>query len=1092
MKHLIEASNFQGLFIEKLHWNYPNPGDDSITESFTDQNGQPQSFKFKYVAVRDGFKVLSCAVDKIPTLTTCRKIDRLLFRNAHDYIAIYHIPNTSHHAWVVPVKRVEKRDLVFVEYASADQADFLIQKLSSIRFGIGDMTTIADVRAKVQAAFLVNSESVTKSFYAGFRKQHDAFSEFIQNLPDEKDRKWYTSVMLNRLMFCYFIQKKGFLANNRNYLREKLDEIKQDQGNGQYYSFYRAFLRKLFSDGLNKPEKNRDNNFENVFGQIPYLNGGMFAEHQIEHDNPELDIKDEAFEKLFEFFDTYQWHLDTRITASGKDINPDVLGYIFEQYINVRAAMGAYYTKEDITEYIGKNCIVPFILDKLSRSTSEVCRGFEASGYVWQKMKGSGDAYIYDAVKKGYTSDWKTRIPKEIADGLDATQPKLLERRAKWNDKTPEEFALPTEIWRETIARLQRCDDLMQKIAAGEICHANDLITYNLDMRQFAYDLIDQSASSGFVFEFFEALKKVTILDPTCGSGAFLFAALNILEPLYEICIERMQDFAKEKSSKDHYLPLIQKELAAISDKYRSNIQYYIYKTIILNNLYGVDIMHEAVEIAKLRLFLKLVAVVDVDVNADNLGLDPLPDVDFNIRCGNTLVGYATEAELLKSLKCTDGTFYRLEASKKLQKVIEDCLKKVANAYAKFKLVQSEHAEDMVALNKAKTALSEALEALNDKLNHYYHEATQPKNDYDCWLASHQPFHWIGEFYDIIKGNGGFDVIIGNPPYVVYNENNYLYKVGGEYVTYSCKNLYAYILERGIEISHMGTRNGYIVPISSISNNKFKPLVELYGCKQISWHSSYSNRPGKLFDNVEQRLTISIAVMTNEPGKYYSSDYQHWYQVERVNLFRMISYYPNLSWNKSLVLYKIGSSLQFDISKKVHGNRIKSSIKDGKERVYYHDGPTYFIRAMPFKPNSSPGMRESSHYRCITSNNRMLLFCLMNSSIFYWHYKNVSNCRDFSEREIIAFPISNFSYDLFELSRKLEKSYIDNKVIKSRNYASGTVYYEEYYPSKSKPIIDEIDKVLAKHYGFTEEELDFIINYDIKYRMGDELGDGEA
>ena len=59
---------------------------------------------------------------------------------------------------------------------------------------------------------------------------------------------------------------------------------------------------------------------------------------------------------------------------------------------------------------------------------------------------------------------------------------------------------------------------------------------------------------------------------------------------------------------------------------------------------------------------------------------------------------------------------------------------------------------------------------------------------------------------------------------------------------------------------------------------------------------------------------------------------------------------------------------------------------------------------------------------------------------------------------------------------------------KTANYkATGTVVYDEYFPKLSKSIIDEIDKVLAKHYGFTEEELDFIINYDIKYRMGDEL-----
>ena len=67
------------------------------------------------------------------------------------------------------------------------------------------------------------------------------------------------------------------------------------------------------------------------------------------------------------------------------------------------------------------------------------------------------------------------------------------------------------------------------------------------------------------------------------------------------------------------------------------NRRYFILKSIIINNLYGVDIMEEAVEICKLRLFLKLVAQVD-DVDQ----LEPLPDIDFNIRPGNTLVGFAT------------------------------------------------------------------------------------------------------------------------------------------------------------------------------------------------------------------------------------------------------------------------------------------------------------------------------------------------------------------------------------------------------------------------------------------------------------------
>ena len=61
---------------------------------------------------------------------------------------------------------------------------------------------------------------------------------------------------------------------------------------------------------------------------------------------------------------------------------------------------------------------------------------------------------------------------------------------------------------------------------------------------------------------------------------------------------------------------------------------------------------------------------------------------------------------------------------------------------------------------------------------------------------------------------------------------------------------------------------------------------------------------------------------------------------------------------------------------------------------------------------------------------------------------------------------------------------INKQFIKSRKQET---LFESFNPAKSKPIIDEIDKLLAKHYGFTEEELDFIINYDIKYRMGDEL-----
>jgi len=67
----------------------------------------------------------------------------------------------------------------------------------------------------------------------------------------------------------------------------------------------------------------------------------------------------------------------------------------------------------------------------------------------------------------------------------------------------------------------------------------------------------------------------------------------------------------------------------------------------------------------------------------------------------------------------------------------------------------------------------------------------------------------------------------------------------------------------------------------------------------------------------------------------------------------------------------------------------------------------------------------------------------------------------------------------------------NNSIMQPAKYKTGDVEFQQFFPQKSKSIIDEIDTVLAEYYSFTEEELDFIINYDIKYRMGKDLDNGE-
>src|SRR4029077_21236088 len=162
---------------------------------------------------------------------------------------------------------------------------------------------------------------------------------------------------------------------------------------------------------------------------------------------------------------------------------------------------------------------------------------------------------------------------------------------------------------REHIARRQRCQELRDKLLAGEVHHVNDLITYNLDLRQFAEDVIVNCEGPELLRALYQAISTVTVLDPTCGSGAFLFAALNVLEPLYEACIERMDDFIESESdlkpgADGKFLDF--RRMQAQVNQHPSR-RYYIYKSIVIHNLFGVDIMAEAVEICKLRLFLKLV-----------------------------------------------------------------------------------------------------------------------------------------------------------------------------------------------------------------------------------------------------------------------------------------------------------------------------------------------------------------------------------------------------------------------------------------------------------------------------------------------------
>ena len=1081
-RQFLKQFNLQPLFLEQLGWDRHVQRLDVALDSRT--------FTLAALAHKRGM-VAFLHEGKLPDHPTRRKIERQVARNVHEHLLIFTDPQHTTQIWQW-VKREPGKPLACREHTfHRDQpGDALIQKLQALAFTIEEeeSLTIVDVTSRVRAGFDV--ERVTKRFYDRFKAEHAAFLDFIKGIPDDELQRWYASVMLNRLMFVYFIQKKGFLNGDPDYLRNKLAQTKREGKN----RFYSDLLCPLFFEGFAKKAQNRSAATNQLLGKVPYLNGGIFQRHQIEEAHGEtIRVADAAFDKLFDFFDQYQWHLDERHLRRDNEINPDVLGYIFEKYINQKQ-MGAYYTKEDITGYNSAYTIVPFLFE-VARAKCKVAFDSSAgvSPVVWDVLKADPDRYIYPAVKKGV----ELPLPKEIAAGI-----KDVSKRTEWNKPASAEYALPTEIWREVVARRQRYEEIRKKLAAGEIVDINDFITYNLDIRQFAQDVIENSEPD-LLSAFYAALLAITVLDPTCGSGAFLFAALNILYPLYEACLNRMALFVEEwqrTGSKAHpnYAKNFKAELKRISDHHNPDKDlsgYFILKTIIVNNLYGVDIMDEAVEICKLRLFLKLVAQVD---SADDI--EPLPDIDFNIRAGNTLVGYATYDEVKRAVTS------KLDFDNAMAK-IEDKAALLQGAFEMFRRQQTELGGEVTAADKR--ALRQRLESLEAELNRYlateYGVDVKKSDAFANWLHSHKPFHWFIEFYGIMK-RGGFDVIIGNPPYVEYKNVRDIYSIRN-FVTEPCGDLYAFIMERSCDLLGSLSRLGMIVPVSIVSTDGFASLRQcLLQPKTSSWCLNFAERPSKLFTGVEKRLSIWLLGRDSSPHRLFLSNYRRWFAEERDILFQQLRFVerPPDSELVGSAIPKVCTPIEGCILNRVAQQRQLQTYFRSTSRhvVHYTRKVRYFVQFFDFIPSitTSRGKKvEPSELKEIffeTETQKAVVLALLNSNLFFWFFSVFSDVRNVNRREIEAFRCSLDSMDegiagrLCKLGQSLMKDFDAKSKLVTGDYGEhGVLTIQTFQPRLSKLVIDEIDRALAGHYGLTAEELDFIINYDIKYRLGRDAGE---
>ncbi|NCR56634.1 MAG: ATP-binding protein [Microcystis aeruginosa LL13-06] len=641
-------SNFQfgELFIEELGWSHPR-GKKSFPVTI-----ENQEYNCQRIAEVSGVVVLEVSREDIPDSQTRQEIQRQVTERIAENLLIFVDSKRTRSLWYWVKREGSKSYIRDHLYIKGQPGDLFLGKLAELVLDITDFEdgepSVVEIAKLLQKGFDI--EKITKKFYQEFQREHLQFLPFIQGIDRESDRKWYTSVILNRLMFVYFLQRKGFIDNDFNYLQNQL-QASQRRGENL---FYRQFLQTLFFQAFAKPESQRDASVTALVGKVKYLNGGLFLQHPLENIYQNICIDDQAFENILDLFSRYSWNLDDTPGGRDDEINPDVLGYIFEKYINQKA-FGAYYTRPEITEYLCDRTINKWIVERSNQ--------------------------LYP--RKQFASI------SELLINLDSPL----------------------------------CEILIKDI-----------------------------------------LPQLSILDPACGSGAFLVAAMKTLIAIYSGVIGTIE--LRGDSKLKQWLTEVRKS--------HPSLGYYIKKRIISDNLYGVDIMEEATEIAKLRLFLALVAAAQSVTE-----LEPLPNIDFNIMSGNSLIGLirvdGKSFNLMQTLTAQNYQTILTEKNRSIELYKEHAfqLGEVQGTPQENRLqMLRNHIEDVnrESVQKLNQIL---LDEFSGKLSIKYESAQLTGKAKKRLLTlsdmqSLKPFHWGYHFDKLITEKGGFDVIITNPPWEVF------------------------------------------------------------------------------------------------------------------------------------------------------------------------------------------------------------------------------------------------------------------------------------------------------------------------------------
>ena len=489
---------------------------------------------------------------------------------------------------------------------------------------------------------------------------------------------------------------------------------------------------------------------------------------------------------------------------------------------------------------------------------------------------------------------------------------------------------------------------------------------------------------------------KIRVLDNACGSGAFLLAAANILFELNR----------------------------RIDDKLGlGNSDIALKKLILINSIYGVDINQNGIEIAKLRLWLWLVDSYEPE------RVESLPNIDYNLRVGNSLIGYVDVSEF-KGAELTLANWLWDEE----KATLESLLKERNNLIQEYKKAEGEEAKE---LHESIKRFDEQISALlNTYLYRKFREKKIELTREDFLRLS--PFHWGFEFYEVFdlekpKEDRGFDVMVGNPPY-----GNILSDVEkkaiSNFKTRNASEIAANFIEKILEI--VGT-NGFVglIVANSIAINKStsasRDLIRKY--MSTGKMALFGTRPAKIFADAEIRVLIFLGKKDKpiKAGTIYTTDAIKFVQKQKGTLLNTLSFESTdeLTLGKEKIgdgiedisLPKVGYSTVRSIllklkenSEIVIANRINK--KGFEEKMEFRKTGGYWLNALEKMPYRSTKIEEVGFEYSIERDFSILI---INSSLFYLYWSTYGNLRDFPLSLLNKFPFPKLEI-LNENKQKIE------------------------------------------------------------------------